>query len=439
MPNITSNPITVIPPKTSGGSVKNAANLIGYSAAAEGPQSELWGSVVKAFRDLQSQVDGIANSLRSPLGIPDPIQVVDPAGNLVANIGTYVNPLTNTSFSGIWTKQYNVGTDANPLAFGAVGDGSHDDTNALQQAWNQTGVLYLPPNKTFLISAPLTAPISPSGSGFSQVLVYGGGFLSTSVANPMMSFAPVGGVSVGNIRLNDVVFLNSTSGATCLSISGIPQAWMTINGCYFSPTSGTGISLTNLVGGGFSIERCVFQGSTTAISLNTPISLVDIVDCFFSTGLTTTVATSGAVTYNLKACSNRVNHYGAPVNRAYAESTATLQTITAGGGFTNITGVNFTIPATGVWRIDMNAFIQQTAGAANSASIRFSRNGTGDVRTAGGGNGSGQYQLHGDLQISLTSGDTIQLQCACGGANASVLGSGDQGMTNLSAWLIGDS
>ncbi len=50
--------------------------------------------------------------------------------------------------------------DANVLnvkAFGAVGDGVHDDTDAIQAAYDQTGLIYLP-NGTYLVTRPIKAP-----------------------------------------------------------------------------------------------------------------------------------------------------------------------------------------------------------------------------------------------------------------------------------------
>ncbi len=45
----------------------------------------------------------------------------------------------------------------NVKAFGAVGDGVHDDTAALQAAYNRTGLIYLP-DGTYLVIRPLKAP-----------------------------------------------------------------------------------------------------------------------------------------------------------------------------------------------------------------------------------------------------------------------------------------
>lgn len=50
--------------------------------------------------------------------------------------------------------------DANVLnvkAFGAVGDGVHDETEALQAAYNRTGLIYLP-DGTYLVTRPIKAP-----------------------------------------------------------------------------------------------------------------------------------------------------------------------------------------------------------------------------------------------------------------------------------------
>ena len=45
----------------------------------------------------------------------------------------------------------------NVKAFGAVGDGRHDDTEAFQAAYNKTGLIYVP-DGVYVISAPIKAP-----------------------------------------------------------------------------------------------------------------------------------------------------------------------------------------------------------------------------------------------------------------------------------------
>jgi hypothetical protein len=62
--------------------------------------------------------------------------------------------------------------DANVLnvkAFGAVGDGVHDDTEALQAAYNRTGLVYVP-NGTYLVSRPIKAPPRPGSAPCRRIL-----------------------------------------------------------------------------------------------------------------------------------------------------------------------------------------------------------------------------------------------------------------------------
>ncbi|NLB69729.1 MAG: hypothetical protein GX804_08640 [Lentisphaerae bacterium] len=62
--------------------------------------------------------------------------------------------------------------DANVLnvkAFGAVGDGIHDDTDAIQAAYNRTGLIYLP-NGIYLVSRPIKAPPRPGSASCRRIL-----------------------------------------------------------------------------------------------------------------------------------------------------------------------------------------------------------------------------------------------------------------------------
>lgn len=62
--------------------------------------------------------------------------------------------------------------DANVLnvkAFGAVGDGVHDDTAAIQAAYNRTGLIYLP-DGTYLLTAPIKAPPRRSSASCRRIL-----------------------------------------------------------------------------------------------------------------------------------------------------------------------------------------------------------------------------------------------------------------------------
>ncbi|MEX2607054.1 MAG: glycoside hydrolase family 55 protein [Kiritimatiellia bacterium] len=57
----------------------------------------------------------------------------------------------------------------NVKAFGAKGDGVTDDTAALQAAYNQPGLIYLP-NGTYLISKPIKAPPRPGSAPTRRIL-----------------------------------------------------------------------------------------------------------------------------------------------------------------------------------------------------------------------------------------------------------------------------
>jgi hypothetical protein len=110
MPTSSPQSITIIPPRTSGGSVKKEASQLRYDSAnlSDAKLASLFGTASKALADLQSQVDGIASSLRQPIPLPEPIQITAPDGTLIAQLG-YMLGSDNRSYSGIWGNNLYVG------------------------------------------------------------------------------------------------------------------------------------------------------------------------------------------------------------------------------------------------------------------------------------------------------------------------------------------
>lgn len=103
-------PITVsILPSTqsSGGSLKEKANGLRYGTQASA-DARHWVSNAEALTNAQSQIDHISNALRRPVPFPDPLQITDPSGKIIAQIGNTIGS-DNVSYPGIWAENLYVG------------------------------------------------------------------------------------------------------------------------------------------------------------------------------------------------------------------------------------------------------------------------------------------------------------------------------------------
>jgi hypothetical protein len=179
--------ISVIPPKTSGGSLKNAANIISSAAAEKSEDKVLWAAVTKSLRDAQSQMDGFANALRSPISLPDPIQVLDPTGKLVLEIGQILDP-TNQNFVGLWGNAVWIGgTGPTSAILSAPGDGTLTFSQIVFSPASPRAVGYQNSAGTSLANNTLTAlSMDTNGAGSSTAV-------HSTVTNPTRFIAPVAG------------------------------------------------------------------------------------------------------------------------------------------------------------------------------------------------------------------------------------------------------
>lgn len=110
MPVSTTSPITILPAtQSSGGSLKNSANSVRYQGSKRA-DADLWAAVAKALESGQNQIDLVMNTLRAPVALPDPIQILNPDGSLVAQIGHMLGS-DNRSYPGIWAENLYVGVD----------------------------------------------------------------------------------------------------------------------------------------------------------------------------------------------------------------------------------------------------------------------------------------------------------------------------------------
>ena len=120
MPLTSPNTVTILPTnQTSGGSVKNNSNVARYTDTRSGELNareliRVIGAMADALKSIQSQIDHLTRALQTGTVLPNPIQVLDPSGNVVVQLGDFLDP-ENMSRSGLW---------ANMLWFGGTGPGS---------------------------------------------------------------------------------------------------------------------------------------------------------------------------------------------------------------------------------------------------------------------------------------------------------------------------
>lgn len=100
--------VSLIPPtQQSGGSVKNAA--IALTRNSQGSKdAALFSSAGDGLANVQSQVDFVMNVLRKPLPQPQIIQITNPSGALVAEIGNLTGS-DNKAYFGIWANNLYIG------------------------------------------------------------------------------------------------------------------------------------------------------------------------------------------------------------------------------------------------------------------------------------------------------------------------------------------
>lgn len=108
MPQLTPSTVSILPPnQTSGGSLKEKAVSLRYNTHGS-PDAQLWSTAGEAFSNAQSQIDNIVNALRSPLPQPQVIQITNPKGVLIAQIGNIVGA-NNVAYPGIWAQDVYIG------------------------------------------------------------------------------------------------------------------------------------------------------------------------------------------------------------------------------------------------------------------------------------------------------------------------------------------
>lgn len=128
MPVSAPNPPSQIAPtkSTLGAVVKDSANKLRYDApktADAQTYAKMFGSTADALGTLQKELDQIVNQLQTPLPQADEIQISDSTGNLVVDIGDFVDLTDNIAYNGIWAKNMWIG-GSGPATAAIVADSS---------------------------------------------------------------------------------------------------------------------------------------------------------------------------------------------------------------------------------------------------------------------------------------------------------------------------
>jgi len=168
-------------------------------------------------------------------------------------------------------------TYVTPEMFGAVGDGSTDDSTAIQAAINYVGSnsnvgIHLGYNKNYRIGTVLnvTSNVTIKGWGANSVISTGGNvqfFDVTGDNNQFLNIALTGSVVGGSGAANYGFQVYGNAGLTLYRINNI------IDGCIFTNMN-TGVYSGLMVGtnasnkheGGWTISNCIFTGCSTAIN-----------------------------------------------------------------------------------------------------------------------------------------------------------------------------
>jgi len=169
-----------------------------------------------------------------------------------------------------------------PEDYGAIGNGSTDDSAAIQLAVD-SGYMVIFGSKNYRVNSA----ISLNGN----VSVIGGGALSIiSTTSDISIFSIVG----RDNSISNISFLGNSTGTSQFGISAVGNAGFTlyylnniISECRFNNLGGAGIYGINIFGssagqnheGIYRINSCIFSGCNYGINLSTRAEYSDIVNC----------------------------------------------------------------------------------------------------------------------------------------------------------------
>lgn len=169
--------------QSSAGSFKDYANRIRFTLG-QSSDPALWDNVAKALFSAATQIDYIYKVLRTALPIGDLIQIKDPQGNLVAQIGDMAG-VDKKAYSGIWEMTLYLGGKGPGDPAGAtltVSGGKIVSSGDLQVSGNLNlvgGVYEV--NGTQVLGARRTGWLAPTGA------VSRGSFDPSTVTLPVLA------------------------------------------------------------------------------------------------------------------------------------------------------------------------------------------------------------------------------------------------------------
>jgi pectate lyase-like protein len=285
------------------------------------------------------------------------------------NIGQIIVKNGSASGQAVWVNDMN-----NVYAFGAAGNGSADDTVAIQSAINTGGMVFLPPG-TYLVSSPLVCATKGQliqGAGRDATIIIASGSFS--------------GVGVFNLtsgeegaQIEDLKITCTTPGTTT-GVYAVAQPRFYIRKCRITLCS-TGIYMTGNSGGA-NIEDCEIWSTTTDILANGSLDTIiipglriynfdDPSDTYINhTGVSITNCNGFHISDSLLICYNQLVVAGAS-SFGWVTGTDfdTFNGIVISAGWVQVAGCQFSGGSIGSYTVQQN--VTQTGGILTIASCLF--------------------------------------------------------------------
>jgi hypothetical protein len=150
------------------------------SGTGQSSDPSLWTNNGQALQSVQDQLDKIWTVLQQSIPTPDPIQVVDPNGALIAEIGDMVDPSNNTAYQGIWVNNLYAGGSGPATAELIVTPSGIAVNNVTITETGSGGTIVISPTQpeillTSNVSGNPTITITPAGTYGPEILLQGTG------------------------------------------------------------------------------------------------------------------------------------------------------------------------------------------------------------------------------------------------------------------------
>jgi hypothetical protein len=170
---------------------------------------------------VQGQLDKVWDALQSNIPIPNPLQVYNPSGGLVAEIGDFVDSQTNIAYEGIWCNQfYAGGSGPGEAEFVVVPSGITINNVTI----TETGSGSPPP--TLVISPTGPSLVITNGAGNATLTL---GLTTGSGSVPEIVLMTSGGGGVEIIG-NEIILASSSSGSYETTLQPDSLAMQDVNG-----------------------------------------------------------------------------------------------------------------------------------------------------------------------------------------------------------------